>query len=45
LLVPQHIELERILNEFCKEHSILLHGEAFAYLQEFESKIGQMSLF
>ena len=45
LLSSNHLEMDRILKQFCKNHNILLHGEAFEYLKKFESKVGQMSLF
>jgi len=42
---PNDKKLTKILKDTCKKHGILLHGEAFAYMAEFESKFGQMSLF
>jgi len=45
LISMNYIEMDRLLKQFCKDHNILLHDEAFKYLKEFESKVGQMSLF
>ena len=42
---PNYKKLTKMLKDTCKAHGILLHGEAFAYMAEFESKFGQMSLF
>jgi len=42
---PHYQRLMKLLKEVCKKHDILLHGEAFAYMAEFESKYGQMALF
>lgn len=40
-----HQQLTKKLRNTCKKNDILYHQEAFAYLSEFESKFGQMSLF
>ena len=40
-----HQNLNEILKLTCEKHGILRTEETFAYLQEFESKFGQMSLF
>lgn len=42
---PNYSDLMRLLRRTCKKHNILFHGEAFAYMAQFESKFGQMSLF
>ena len=42
---PNYQKLTQMLQETCKKHGILLHGEAFAYMSEFQSQFGQMSLF
>jgi len=42
---PNYKKLTKMLKDTCKKHGILLHEEAFAYMSEFESKFGQMSLF
>lgn len=42
---PNYLELMRLLRAACRKQGILLHGEAFAYMSTFESKVGQMSLF
>lgn len=42
---PNYKKLSKMLKDTCKKHGILLHEEAFAYMSEFESKFGQMSLF
>jgi len=42
---PNYQMLSKKLNETCKKHGILFQGEAFAYMAEFQSKFGQMSLF
>jgi len=42
---PNYQKLNKMLKETCKEHGILLHEDTFAYMYEFESKFGQMSLF
>jgi len=35
----------KMVQDFCKKHGILYHESTFAYMSEFESKFGQMSLF
>jgi len=42
---PNYYPLNNMLKRTCQKHGILLHEEAFAYMAEFESKVGQMSLF
>ena len=42
---PNGLYLTRLLKKTCKQHGILLHEAAFAYMETFESKVGQMSLF
>ena len=43
---PKHNRLMRIFEETCRQHNILWKTEeVFAYLQEFETKYQQLSLF
>jgi len=42
---PNYLHLTRLLKKTCTQYGILLHWEVFAYMSEFESKVGQMSLF
>ena len=45
--IPAYRAQEKLnlIRQFCKEHGILFHGAAFAYMAEFETDYGQMSLF
>ena len=45
--IPGHNYQEKmkLIRDFCKTNKILFHGAAFAYMAEFETNYGQMSLF
>ena len=42
---PNYQKLMQMVEGTCEKHGILLHGETFAYMGEFEAKYGQMALF
>ena len=43
--IDNYSKFYKYLEQTCKKHGILLHAQAFEFMNKFESKVGQMSLF